>query len=43
MCVNPGRLTKRTTGGTFMKMVVPDLPSSKKDISKDIGAQIVHI
>ena len=43
MCVNPGRLTKKASGGTYAKIVVPDLPKIGDDFSSDIGVQIVHI
>ena len=43
ICVNPGRLTKRASGGTYTKICVPDLHVMKPDFSSDIGVQILHI
>lgn len=44
VCVNPGRLTKKAGGGTFARIVMPDLPAAaKRDLSSDVGVQIVNI
>ena len=43
ICVNPGRLTKKASGGTYVKILVPDSPIVKDDFSSDIGVQIVYI
>lgn len=43
VCINPGHLTKKTSGGTFAKISVPDLQQPKQDLSSQISAQIVHI
>ena len=42
MCVNPGHLTRKKTGGTFVKLVVPELPA-KPDLSSDVEISVVHI
>lgn len=42
VCVNPGHLTRRMTGGTFCKLVVPELPA-KPDVSSDISLTVIHI
>lgn len=41
--MNPGRLTKKASGGTYVKIYVPDFPAMKDDFSSDIGIQIVYI
>ena len=41
--MNPGRLTKKASGGTYVKLFVPDIPTMKDDFSSDIGVQIVYI
>ena len=41
--INPGRLTKKASGGTYAKIYVPDIPAVKDDFSSDIGVQIVYI
>ena len=43
VCVNPGCLTKKASGGTFVKIVVKDQPQMNNDFSSDIGVKIVHI
>ena len=43
VCVNPGRLTKKTSGGTFIKIIIKDQCQTKEDFSSDIGVKIVHI
>ena len=43
VCINPGRLTKKASGGTFVKVFVPDAPTIKDDFSSDITVQIVYI
>ena len=43
MCVNPGRLTKKASGGTFLKVIVPCIESPDADLSSKIGVQIIHI
>ena len=43
VCINPGRLTKKASGGTYAKISVPDIPAIKEDLSSDIGVQIVYI
>ena len=43
VCINPGRLTKKASGGTFVKVFVPDAPTIKDDFSSDIAVQIVYI
>ena len=43
ICVNPGRLTKKASGGSFVKVFVPDAHLIKDDFSSDIGVQIVYI
>jgi hypothetical protein len=43
ICINPGRLTKKASGGTFVKVFVPDAPTIKDDFSSDIAVQIVYI
>ena len=43
VCVNPGRLTKKSGGGTYAKMLVSDQPALKQDFSNDFSVQIVCI
>ena len=42
VCVNPGHLTRKKTGGTFVKLVVPELPA-KPDLSSEVAISVVHI
>ena len=35
ICINPGRLTKKTSGGTFGKIMVKS--------NSEIGVEVVHI
>lgn len=42
VCVNPGHLTRKATGGTFVKLCIPELPA-KPDLTADVAVQIVHI
>lgn len=43
VCINPGRLTKKASGGTYVKIRVPHMPTDKLDFSSDIAVQIVYI
>ena len=43
VCINPGRLTKKASGGTFVKIRVPDVSTDKTDFSSDIAVQIIYI
>lgn len=43
VCVNPGHLTKKASGGTFAKILVSKQLQVEEDMSSDIGVQIVHI
>lgn len=43
VCVNPGHLTKGSSGGTFAKITVSEQFQIKENYSSDIGVQIVHI
>jgi DNA polymerase alpha subunit B len=42
VCTNPGHLTRKITGGTFVKLAIPELPA-KPDLSTDIFVSVVHI
>lgn len=43
VCVNPGHLTKKTSGGTFAKIMVSEQSQTREDLSQAIAVQIVHI
>ncbi|XP_039257400.2 DNA polymerase alpha subunit B-like [Styela clava] len=43
VCINPGRLAKGMTGGTFTQILVEPAESDGKDCAVEISAQIVKI